>query len=455
MGRRPIRILIVTDSVVIATGMAETTRLIFTGLSDLFPGDYQIEQIGLNHYYAVCEPKWKIYPTLTTQIAGQTVWDPNDRYGYETFKAVLPLSKPDLVFAFNDPQHLEPLCRLSPRTYKLVLYLNYDGVPFFYHNTGLSLADKIVSMSEFAIKIFRQTHPIVHKSQTEYIYSPSDTDRFSVPSQNERAGVRDCLMPKDIDRAAFVIGWVGRNQWRKQVWILYKIIRYLRTGGYLLCAHCQKVTLLELDPMDQSFVEVTTFRSKGRNICRYCHNDSARDAKPLKDIVLWLHMSQDECESTWPTKGLELTYGLKPGEDVIYTEGLTADKKLPPDQTPLLYKVWDMMLFLSGGEGFGIPVWEAMSSGLPIVYTNYSSHAELVNNAGAGIPVGGVLQPEASNCVWRMVADIPEAIEAILHLYSNPLLRTRYGQKGACYTQRFSVKKQVERWDSIFKSLVD
>lgn len=56
-----IRILIVTDSPVLPSGLAETTRLIFSTLLDRHPDQYDLHQVGLCHCYAVTRPRWPIY----------------------------------------------------------------------------------------------------------------------------------------------------------------------------------------------------------------------------------------------------------------------------------------------------------------------------------------------------------------------------------------------------------
>ncbi len=117
-----------------------------------------------------------------------------------------------------------------------------------------------------------------------------------------------------------------------------------------------------------------------------------------------------------------------------------------------LYSVWDALLYLSGGEGFGMPAWEAMCAGLPVIYSNYSSHAELLNNAKAGIGVGGILQPEKHHCIWRMIADMPETIMGIRRLYYNTDLRRELGRNGRQYASRHSVKIVAAEWHKIFQS---
>lgn len=52
------------------------------------------------------------------------------------------------------------------------------------------------------------------------------------------------------------------------------------------------------------------------------------------------------------------------------------------DELPSIYKICDLLFYPSIYEGFGMPLLEAMSCGLPIVCSNNSSIPEVVGNAG-------------------------------------------------------------------------
>ena len=136
----------------------------------------------------------------------------------------------------------------------------------------------------------------------------------------------------------------------------------------------------------------------------------------------------EDSRGDWPLPLLEQQFGLQRDRDLCYTPEHELKAALPPDEVPLLYNLWDCLLFLSGGEGFGLPAWEAMCSALPTVYTNYSAHGEFLTRAGAGLPVSGILQPERKSCIWRMIADIPQAIEAVRRLYHDRALGCQLGQ---------------------------
>ncbi len=212
----------------------------------------------------------------------------------------------------------------------------------------------------------------------------------------------------------------------------------------------------------------------------------------MRDAYLWLHMPEERDEA-WPVRILEQQFALKRGRDIHYTEGYAIKAGLAPADMPGLYNLWDVLLYLSGGEGFGLPAWEAiyaikaglapadmpalynlgdallyLSGGegfglpaweamcceLPVIYTNYSSHGEFLGLANAGLPVGGVVQPERETCIWRMIADEAQVIEAVRSLYFDGALRARLGANGRAFAKRYALEVQAERWHHTFQRVV-
>ena len=266
------------------------------------------------------------------------------------------------------------------------------------------------------------------------------------------------LLPRWMPDTAFLLGWVGRNQWRKQIWLLYKVLNYLRSGKYLICQECCKVSLMDWNPLLPGYMNQANGVVESRpgyqyDRCGHCGSRKIRPAEPLPDVFLWLHMPSDDPGIDWPVRWLEHQFDLKPGRDLYYTEGCGHLAALAPRDMPMLYQLWDLLLYLSGGEGFGLPPWEAMCCGLPVVYTNYSSHAEFLTKANAGLPVGGILQREPISCVWRMVADVPQTIEAVRNLYYDRAACKRLGTNGLNFVQDFKPEMQSEKWHQIFQRL--
>jgi glycosyltransferase involved in cell wall biosynthesis len=456
------KILIITDSPVLPTGLAETTRLIFGTLGSKYPDCYDIEQIGLSHCAAVTHAQWTVHPTAARKDKnGELMLLPEDRYAEQTFARLLPVIKPDVVFNFGDPQNVLHIC-IPPdkRQFKLVLYLNFDGLPIpASYGPILRHADLLLTKSEFSMQVVANCLPEVCRGKLGYMYSPADTARFAPTGEAVKTKLRRELLPSWIHEDAFILGWVGRNIWRKQVWVLYKVLHYLRKGDYHICLDCGRVSLWDWDPSRHRTLKDDQLVLESRpgyryNCCGQCGSTEVKAAQPLADLFLWCHMA-DEPNPPWPLRWLEQQFDVLRDRDVYYTEEYHLKSALAPDDVPTLYHLWDCLLFLSGGEGFGLPAWEAMCCALPVVFTNYSAHGEFLTRANGGIGVGGILQPERTNCIWRMIADIPQVIEAVRKLYLDRQLARQLGRNGRQFAERFSLAQQVEVWHRILQMVIN
>jgi hypothetical protein len=288
------KILIVGASPILPTGMAEVIRLIFETLLDRYPGEYELHHLGLFHSHTVTTPKWPVYPTRGGRDKdGQLFFLIEDSEGQRTFRELLPKIQPDIVFAHNDPQRVLHLC-LEPgqRSYKLILYLNFDGLPFPPdHGPLLARSDLIVTMSEFSKRVVLTCLPMVSASKVDYMYSPADVVRFRPVSENEKLELRIRILPKWIPHDAFLVGWIGRNQWRKQVWLLYSVIHHVRAGGYLVCHDCGRVSLPLPKPLpsrraDELDEDTESQGDAQRAVCGHCRSTGIEKAAPFSDVFL-------------------------------------------------------------------------------------------------------------------------------------------------------------------------
>jgi len=112
------------------------------------------------------------------------------------------------------------------------------------------------------------------------------------------------------------------------------------------------------------------------------------------------------------------TLGLE--KEVIFT-GYVADEELP-----VLYKGAKCFVLVSLYEGFGFPVLEALSFGVPVVVSNVSSLPEIAGN------VGVLVDPYD-------VKDIAQGITKVLR-YSN-IERQSMIEKGLKQAKKFSWEK--------------
>ena len=235
--------------------------------------------------------------------------------------------------------------------------------------------------------------PAVAGEKLGHRYSPADLERFAPVWNEVRVEMRRDLFPTWMPQNAFVPGWVGRNQWRKQNWVLYKVLHYLRTGQYLVCRRCGRVSLFDWDPARQLHLNadwaVSESSFHGRtlqsppglhlnaerqvlesrpgyryDVCAHCGSGEVEQARPLEDVFLRCH-TPEEPEEAWPLRWIEAQFGVHRDRDLFYTPGHGLKSALALEDVPMLYRIWDCLLYLSGGEGFGLPAWEAMCAPYP------------------------------------------------------------------------------------------
>jgi hypothetical protein len=126
-----IKILIVTDSAGIHSGLAETTRNIFIPLIRKYPDKYEIHQLGFFHFAPKEPVPWPVYQTKIAQTPQGPQPDMNDKYGEQSFHELVQKVNPDIVFGYGDMWHFDHLLNSPMRnTYRMVAYYTIDGQPY-------------------------------------------------------------------------------------------------------------------------------------------------------------------------------------------------------------------------------------------------------------------------------------------------------------------------------------
>ncbi len=447
------KLLICTDSHVLHTGLAEVTRLIFKKLLDKYGQFYEIVQLGYFHSNPIMKPMWQIIPTQYDQNPdGSYKFKEADRYGQLTYPNVVKDFKPDIVFGYGDPWYVNHMINhKSIMNHGTVLYLTYDGIPYGdIDQAWLKNVDQLVTCVDFSKQVMTECMPELDPSKIEVIYHPADLTRFGKIPSNEKQKHRKAMAP-NIPENAFVMGWAGRNQWRKQVWKPYEILSYIRSGAYYICGDCSEITPIPYNPCTNKYIDTypgTT--TKFEHVCGYCKSENITKAEPLNDVYLWSHMAHED--KHWPVEVLHKQFNLKNGE-VIYTPNFSREKGLDPGFMNILYNIWDVSIYLSGGEGFGLPNYESILAETPSIGTDYSAHGEIINKSKGGITVPGVLQPEAGSCIWRIIADTGKTLKAVRHYYFNRDQILIDGRNGRTNLEDQSTDILVDKWHSIFQKV--
>ncbi len=103
--------------------------------------------------------------------------------------------------------------------------------------------------------------------------------------------------------------------------------------------------------------------------------------------------------------------------------------KFPEEDKPALFQMADLFAWLSFYEGFGIPILEAMASGVPVVCSNRTSMPEVAGDAAI------MIDPEN-------LKEISNAIEKVL---TDENLRADLISKGYENIKRFSWEKSAQK----------
>lgn len=458
-----IKLLISTESAANHSGLSETVRNIFIPLMQRHKDKYDIHQLGFFHIAGKEPVPWPIYHTKLNQTPRGLELDNDDRYGVQTFPDILAKVKPDIVFGFGDMWYFEHLLTSPLRNaYRLCVYYTIDGSPYFGHidedgstdwGRKLSKADQIIVKSHFGRNVLYDSCKELKDKEIKVMYHSLDPNRFfKKVSEEDKLEFKKKLLPPEIAESAFICGWLGRNQFRKQNFKLWETGHYMIYGDYIECNNCHRVTIKEWNHAARSTMPISrlTLYDVGYDYshCWHCKSEDIIQGVPNENFYLWFHMSKND--PGYNPDLHERIWLLK--KNSIYTNGLSGVTGVSQEDVARIIASWDCMYYPSGGEGFSLPVAESLASGIPIVFSNYSSHAEMAKFGG--LPVRVTYQPEIMHGIQRSVVDTNHAIEQLLKLVRSKELRHKLGTMGMQHMSQYSIPHMVDTWDKIFTDMM-
>ncbi len=412
------------------TADAELIRNIFGTLLECRASEYDVRQVAIGHFIAVTQPAWFLYPVRSTLTpGGELSPDLDDAGSGAALRTALQGFRPDIFVGFGPGAELiASHGDYAGRKPRILACAGHDGlVGSMALERGLSRADRFVLNSHAEAKALLRLAPKSGAGRVYHLYPPADTQRFCSLTAEEKVLLRTELLPHWVAPDAFIAGWIGRNRWKHQIWVFYKALRYLRHGGYRVCSDCGRSSLSEWDPTCQCCVEREPWLRESRSdispmACSHCASESVSAAEPIQNLIFSLHMPLDDPASEWPHWALEYQFGVKRGRDLHYTEGYGIARALRPEDMPNLYGLWDCVIG-TDASGFGLPTWEAMACGIPVVHGVATGASEHVVAAESGVPVRCVLQPQRRSTAWRAIPEAASLVDAIRHLYFDKNLR--------------------------------
>jgi len=313
-------------------------------------------------------------------------------FGYDVLGKYLEKYKPDILLTLYDIGYQSGFIDIINNAHQIgwrgrwIAYIPVDTETkevFTWKDVSDGM-DIIVAMSKFGQKLLKENYNV----DAEYIPHGVDKNVFRVGNTKSKSG---------IDEDTFVVGAVGKNQIRKMWNVLFKAFSKFQKGK--------------------------------------------------KDVKLLLHTDTEpkSMESGWSLK----YYANKYKFNISTTTGkLTHVERQFIDNEKMadIYNSMDLYAFPTGGEGFGIPTLEALSCGIPVVTTDYTTGKELAGDAGFDlIPVlkdqyGRNILWEGLNGVEFAIADDKKLSELMEKYY-------KIWKKGEYGPEKYKARKHAEKYD--------
>ena len=155
-------------------------------------------------------------------------------------------------------------------------------------------------------------------------------------------------------------------------------------------------------------------------------------AHPYKGVLETAKLVNELCESGTKIKLVLAGVGARASIAELRARGAIVIEAPSFDELAALYRACDIFVSLSSWEGFGLPVAEAATAGMPTIALSVAAHRE--------------------NAVAYPVASIAEAAQAISELAANPDLRREKGAQAAETARRYTWRKSCDEFAEAFIS---
>lgn len=306
------KVLIVGDAVV-STGFSRCTHAL---ADELYKRGHDVAVLGINYWGDPHKYPYAIFPPVNFTDGGK------DQFGVGRLPKLIHRFSPDVVVLLNDPWNLQDyfdgLDKTLEEDYPLPKMVGWLAVDSENHKLGaMNRLDAAVVWTKFGQDVLTDagcTAPI------SIVPLGIDPSKFRPV---DRTVARKLSMPEgDDSKDLFVVGVVGRNQYRKR-----------------------------LDLTIRSFALAV---------------DRAPDPDKWR---LFLHVAPTG-DSGYDLRAISDYYGVRK-RIILSNPGLGTG--LAEDQLSVLYSSFDVYLSTSQGEGWGLPAQEAMACRIPCVLPAWGS----------------------------------------------------------------------------------
>jgi hypothetical protein len=176
----------------------------------------------------------------------------------------------------------------------------------------------------------------------------------------------------------------------------------------------------------------------------------ARFAPQHADAVLYLHTGVVDVGGD--LRDLIARFGIS--DRTLISRSLLPVKGIGDEELVRVYNLFDVFVLPTMGEGFGLPILEAMACGVPVLATDCSAVTELVQGRGELIRVKEWLTVGPYN-VDMAIADGDHLVELLEKLYRDPDLRAEYARQGRAFAETMTWDRCAAAWDELLQQVVE
>ena len=171
-------------------------------------------------------------------------------------------------------------------------------------------------------------------------------------------------------------------------------------------------------------------------------------AQKHDDVILYLHTEPYGKQSGFVLPNILEACGV-PQNKVMMVDPIAYSYGISTETLVAIYSAWDVGLFTSYGEGFGIGQIEAQSCGVPIVTSNFAASTELAGPDS--YLVNGQPFWDAGQHCWFNVPNVQATVDALEQAYQRG--RGEFADSIAFAKQYDAEKVYKESWRPLIKKL--
>lgn len=358
-----------------SSGFARCTHAV---CDELHARGHEVNILALNYFGDPHDRPYDVYP------ARQPLDHGRDIFGVSRLPHLAARLEPDVIVLLNDPwnvpAYLQTLNQEGVPDCPVVGWLAVDArnqasAAAFAPGSEQGGLDRVVTWTKWGADQLREGG---YDGPTEIVPLGVDGELFR---PEDRATCRRVVLPEGVAQDCFLVGAVGRNQWRKR-----------------------------LDLAISYFAE-------------WVHEDGVEDA------YLFIH-SAPTGEASVDLRSLTLWYDLR-GRVMI------SEPPVGPGQAEerlvALYNSLDVYVSTSQGEGWGLPALEAMACGTPCILPFNSAYQEWAHGAARLVPCDRPALNAPLNGTMHTLGSTPgkaEFVAALRELYNDRAVGRKLAQAG-------------------------